>query len=401
MKKLSRSKFIITGITIGIMIPLIALFSNIFILENLSLNLMSIGYVHYKNKLLYLTYPVPFLLGGFFYLIGIYQEKMQEYSLQLESQVAERTKELSQRVRDIEELQKGIKESTGQINSISEIIHQFAMDQSRATGETANTMQKLTSVANSITDLAASQDSLCDKNMNATIQYNERVKKVLSVSEQSREQGQHTLDKAFTGEQELGEAKTVIYEIKKKSSQMTEILTIIDDIADRTNLLALNASIEAARAGEEGRGFSVVAQEIGKLAEQSSLNAKGISALIKEQESVIDKGVKFLDGTFLTFRDIIEGIRTLVENLVSNKDLIAEFGKAYKTTADDVQVIQQYARQMKESTTNTLHGFRDVSSAVDSVNSNTSEFIKTADTLKQAMLKLADASRKLSDSFEN
>ena len=77
--------------------------------------------------------------------------------------------------------------------------------------------------------------------------------------------------------------------LKEKSNEMSNFIQVINDIADRVNLLSLNASIEAARAGEYGKGFAVVAQEISKLADATTQNSKQISGIIGQNKSLLDE----------------------------------------------------------------------------------------------------------------
>ncbi|MGH9591767.1 MAG: methyl-accepting chemotaxis protein, partial [Bryobacteraceae bacterium] len=120
-------------------------------------------------------------------------------------------------------------------------------------------------------------------------------------AETAREGGrivEETLSKMRSIANSVGETATKVQELGKSSDQIGEIIGVIDDIADQTNLLALNAAIEAARAGEQGRGFAVVADEVRKLAERTSKATKEIASMIKNIQAETKVAVSAMqDGT--------------------------------------------------------------------------------------------------------
>ena len=113
---------------------------------------------------------------------------------------------------------------------------------------------------------------------------------------------------AQSGFDALQKSITAITSIQASSSQVSEIVGVIDEIANQTNLLAFNAAIEAARAGEHGIGFSVVADEVRKLAERSSVAAREITKLIEESAQHVDKGAEVSREASRSFEGIMSGV---------------------------------------------------------------------------------------------
>ncbi|KQS72253.1 chemotaxis protein [Rhizobium sp. Leaf371] len=95
----------------------------------------------------------------------------------------------------------------------------------------------------------------------------------------------------------VGDAVNAMRRIEASSTQIGQIIHVIDEIAFQTNLLALNAGVEAARAGEAGKGFAVVAQEVRELAQRSAKAAKDITALVKTSTADVSDGVRLVDQT--------------------------------------------------------------------------------------------------------
>src|SRR5690606_19337280 len=114
---------------------------------------------------------------------------------------------------------------------------------------------------------------------------------------------------ATRGEVEMKALVDSMTEISKDSKKISDIITVIDDIAFQTNLLALNAAVEAARAGEQGKGFAVVAEAVRALSQRSSAAAKDINDLIRSSVDRIEKGSEQAQKSGTVLSEILNSVQ--------------------------------------------------------------------------------------------
>ncbi len=208
---------------------------------------------------------------------------------------------------------------------------------------------------------------------------------------------QTSVEKANQGKEQIRETVNSILEISKTGEKINEIVTIITDIADQTNLLSLNASIEAARAGEFGAGFAVVASEISKLAEVSMKSVKEIKKLVQDTNKAVKKGsdesgkLNLLIEEFSSNFNSINGKANQInDKLIKEVESFLETRKSIEQILNSVEELESFAEIQNIQVTNINDSMKKIVVQTENVTSSSEELERTGDMLLERSISLKE-----------
>ena len=183
--------------------------------------------------------------------------------------------------------------------------------------------------------------------------------------------------------------------IAVQSNRISETVNIIVDIADKINLLSLNASIEAARAGEHGKGFAVVADEIGKLAFMTTESIKEIEKVLSLNDSVTKKGVEVIKVSSETIKEMIDSISGSNQNIQVLQDSLMVEEKYINSIIKQMEENIRLARAIGTGTDEQKNALENTSNAIEDLNAIVTEMVKEIQELAGSSNVVLESARHL------
>jgi methyl-accepting chemotaxis protein len=219
-----------------------------------------------------------------------------------------------------QQLSAGAEETNQASEKITEAVQQIANGAQDQITRIESSESSLKQASADIRDISANTAAIADKGQLAQSKADIGQKEIANVQAQ--------MDAIHQSIQKSGE---IIHQLDGRSKQIEQILSVITQIADQTNLLALNAAIEAARAGEQGKGFAVVADEVRKLAEESQQSAGQISKLIIEIQKDMNRSARSVEHVKT---EAAEGVTMIQRTRDAFKEIAAATGEISAEISD-------------------------------------------------------------------
>lgn len=323
--------------------------------------------------------------------------------------------EIGQLAKDVNQMQISLKEvitnvstASEQLSGQSEELTQSANEVRDSSQQIASTMQEMASgsesQANNASDLSSAMETFVAKiqeaNANGEGIYTSS-NDVLGMTTEGSELMELSVQQMEKIDQIVQDAVQKVKGLDSQSQEISKLVSVIKDIAEQTNLLALNAAIEAARAGEHGKGFAVVADEVRKLAEQVGVSVTDITSIVdkiqKESTGVakslqggyedVEQGTNQIKTTGETFTGINNAVKDMVAKIETVTNNLSSISSSSQEMNAFVEEIASVAEESAAGIEQTAASAQQASSSMEEISINSDEQAKLAEELSATIRK--------------
>lgn len=338
-------------------------------------------------------------------------ETVASTSEELSVNAEEATKSTHQVVKSIESVATGSNDQSIGVTDVVKVVEQVAQaigqiasgaqEQSRNVEEATSTVNEMVSIVSRMVE-----------GMNAVKQEAEQNGSIAAEGGRAVEM---TVNGMIKVKEAVFDTAGRMHELGVQSQKIGEIIEVIDEIAEQTNLLALNAAIEAARAGEHGKGFAVVADEVRKLAERSGQATKEIAKLITDIQmgtkvavdsmqvgtKEVEEGVSLAQQAGRSLDKIVLGVRNTGDNVAKIMEFIDGILRSSHEVSKSVEVVAAVSEQNTAATQQISASTQQVNSSMQNIASICQESAAAAEEVSASTEELYAAVEEMSASSEH
>ncbi len=278
-----------------------------------------------------------------------------------------------------------------------------AQNQLSSTIQTSTSIDELVSSSEHVVAIIQQQTENVAKNREFSQAMMTQMEQMAKQMEQLQSMARESAERASVGEYNINQAVEAMQEIRKQADRITEIISLITDISDQTNLLSLNAAIEAARAGEGGRGFAVVADEISRLADRTGQSVKEIESLIKLTNTAVQNGSDQFSKSAGNFSDIIQRVTHIDQSTTSMMGSVQEQLEQAGTISVNTQKVTEIAKEIESRSHDQKKAMEFINDDIQGVSQRSQAVGVSSEDLSKLIMKLnvqAELLEKMANQFK-
>ncbi|HHX65320.1 MAG TPA: HAMP domain-containing protein [Chloroflexi bacterium] len=339
--------------------------------------------------------------------LGTAFARMLQGLRELVGQVTEQAMQVADASRQITDAVEQAGQATQQVAATMQQVAAGTAQQTEAIGEGSVQVDKMVAIMEEIARGAEEQSDAVQRASAGVTQMSSTIEQIARNTQSGADAGRRAADSAQNGAQQVNRTVAAMNDIKARvseagdrvqqmhaqSAQIGAIVETIDDIAEQTNLLALNAAIEAARAGEQGRGFAVVADEVRKLAERSGEATKEIAQLITTVQSGIESAVTAMTAS-------LEQVESGAILAGEAGDALNDILDAAQEVSDEVQHIAAAVQEMAAASSEVVAAMDSVSTVAEGNRTMTAQSMASSDEISRAIQNVVSVSEENSAASE-